>query len=155
MKTWKMGLICQGKNQNVKYVIRLKSPLHERSIRQRDVNATLQVTDGQRFVSPIAKRVHKGYKFCTDVLRGCFVWSIQLKVLVRYIAAPIAILPSSRHNKNSCLVILGWILKKNSGIFLGSDWCALGRDWYAGAYAPAYQTVIYTEWHKPGVALIQ
>ena len=27
--------------------------------------------------------------------------------------------------------------------------------WYAGAYAPAYQTVIYTEWHKPGVALLQ
>jgi len=27
--------------------------------------------------------------------------------------------------------------------------------WYAGAYAPAYQTVIYTEWYKPGVALIQ
>jgi len=75
MKTWKMRLICQGKNQNVKYVIGLKSPLHVRSIRQRDVNATHQVTDGQRFVSPIAKRVHKGYKFCTDVLRGCSVWS--------------------------------------------------------------------------------
>ena len=27
--------------------------------------------------------------------------------------------------------------------------------WYAGAYAPAYQTVIYTDWHKPVVALIQ
>jgi len=26
---------------------------------------------------------------------------------------------------------------------------------YAGEYAPAYQTGIYTEWHKPGVALIQ
>jgi len=27
--------------------------------------------------------------------------------------------------------------------------------WYAGAYAPAYQTTIYKEWHKPGVALIR
>ena len=80
MKTWKMRLICQGKNQNVKYVIRLKSPLHVR----RDVNATPQVTDGHPFVSPIAKRVHKGYKFCTDVLRGCSVWSVQLKALLRY-----------------------------------------------------------------------
>jgi len=26
---------------------------------------------------------------------------------------------------------------------------------YAGAYAPAYQTVIHTELHKPDVALIQ
>jgi len=26
--------------------------------------------------------------------------------------------------------------------------------WYAGAYAPAYQKVIYIEWHKLRVALI-
>jgi hypothetical protein len=27
--------------------------------------------------------------------------------------------------------------------------------WYAGAYAPAYQTVISTEWHIPDIVLIQ
>ena len=84
----KNGVNMSGQESNVKYVIRLKNRVHVRSIRQRDLNATLKVTDGQRFVSPIAKRVHKGYKFFTDVLRGCSVRSVQLKGLLRYIAAP-------------------------------------------------------------------
>lgn len=69
MKTWKMWLICQGWNQNdMKYVIRLKSSVHVWSIHWKDVNATHKVTDEHRFVSSLEPQnhVHKRHKFSND-----------------------------------------------------------------------------------------
>jgi hypothetical protein len=67
-----MGLICQGRNQNdVKYVIRLNSPVHVRGIRRGDVNATLGLTDGGPFVSRPSLSVHKGRKVLNDAVCGC------------------------------------------------------------------------------------
>ena len=49
----KNGVNMSGQESNVKYVIRLKNRVHVRSIRQRDLNATLKVTDGQRLSLPL------------------------------------------------------------------------------------------------------
>ena len=40
-------------------------------------------------------------------------------------------------------------------IIISSSSSSNTEAWYAEAYAPAYQTANYTEFHKPGVALIQ
>lgn len=68
----KNGVNMSGRNQSdVKYVIRLNIPVHVWGIHWKDVNATLRVTDGRRFVSLPAKRVHKGHKFLNDAVCGC------------------------------------------------------------------------------------
>lgn len=64
-----MRLICQGWNQNdMKYVIRLKSPVHVWSIHWKDVNATLKVTDGPRFISSLQTACRNGVGACNDVV---------------------------------------------------------------------------------------
>jgi hypothetical protein len=102
-----MGLICQGRNQNdVKYVIRLKSPVHVWNIHWKYVNATLNVTDGHRFVSCPSSSMHKRHKSSDDEVCGwwsvyfvhltvwCNVWQHGLVVLISYVQEHSSVLSS-------------------------------------------------------------
>jgi len=59
------------------------------------------------------------------------------------------------HTRHLILVILcGWLVCRSICLCIPDSWYLLFSvdDWYAGAYASAYQTVIHTEWQVPSVA---